>query len=181
MVSETLREALWVLQAQSGDREALEKLLRSVQPSLARLIGAIVGPSEADDVVQETLIRVYQKLGQLTTPQLFRPWAFRIAKRLALRHMKTQTRWLDETDAGQQLDDIPAAPAEIPNESLEELLRIGRVSPASRAVLVLHFQEGLSLQEVAAALELPLGTVKSRLGYGLLLLRKSLRTTGSQR
>jgi RNA polymerase sigma-70 factor, ECF subfamily len=56
---------------------------------------------------------------------------------------------------------------------------MGRVSPASRAVLVLHFQEGLSLPEVAAALELPLGTVKSRLGYGLSLLRKSLCRTRS--
>jgi DNA-directed RNA polymerase specialized sigma24 family protein len=41
-------------------------------------------------------------------------------------------------------------------------------------VLLLHFQEGLSLPEIAAALELPLGTVKSRLGYGLSLLRKRL-------
>lgn len=176
MVSETLREALWVLRAQSGDRDALESLLRSVQPSLRRLIHALVGPSEADDVLQETLIRVYQKLGQLTTPELFRPWAFRIAKRLGLRHMKNRSRWIDEVDAIPQLDDIPIPEARPADESLEELLRIGRVSPASRAVLVLHFQEGLSLPEVAATLELPLGTVKSRLGYGLSLLRKSLRT-----
>lgn len=119
---------------------------------------------------------MYQKLGQLTTPEMFRPWAFRIAKRLGLRHMKNRSRWLDEADAIPQLDDIPIPEARPADESLDELLRIGRVSPASGAVLVLHFQEGLSLPEVAAALELPLGTVKSRFGYGLLLLRKSVRT-----
>ena len=48
------------------------------------------------------------------------------------------------------------------------------ISPASRAVLVLHFEEELSLPEVAAVLELPLGTVKSRLAYGLTALRKQL-------
>jgi RNA polymerase sigma-70 factor (ECF subfamily) len=50
------------------------------------------------------------------------------------------------------------------------------VSPASRAVLILHFDEGLTLPEIAAVLELPLGTVKSRLTYGLSTLRKQMET-----
>jgi len=178
-MSEAFREALWVLRAQSGDGEALELLLRSVQPSLLRFIGTLVGPAEADDVLQETLIRVYRKLGQLTNPQLFRPWAFRIAKRVGLRHMKHESRWLDEPVATTWLDDIPAPNARPTTESLDELLRAGRVTPASRAVLILHFQESLTFPEVAAALELPLGTVKSRLGYCLSLLRKNLNETRS--
>jgi RNA polymerase sigma-70 factor (ECF subfamily) len=48
------------------------------------------------------------------------------------------------------------------------------ISPASRAVLVLHFQEEMSLEAVAAILEIPLGTAKSRLAYGLNALRKQL-------
>jgi RNA polymerase sigma-70 factor (ECF subfamily) len=55
------------------------------------------------------------------------------------------------------------------------------ISPASRAVLVLHFEEELSLPEVAAVLELPLGTVKSRLAYGLTALRKHLTIRESYR
>jgi len=51
------------------------------------------------------------------------------------------------------------------------------ISPASRAVLVLHFQEELSLAAVAAILEVPLGTVKSRLAYGLTAIRKQLGHT----
>jgi len=180
VVNETRREALWVLRAQSGDRDALESLLRTVQPSMRRLIRALVGPSDADDVLQETMIRVYQKLGQLTTPELFRPWAYRIAKRLGLRHMKNRARWLDEVDAVLELDNVPSADSRPADESLEKLLETGRVSPASRAVLVLHFQESLSLPEIAAALELPLGTVKSRLGYGLSILRKNLRSPEDQ-
>ena len=180
-MTETIREGLWVLRAQSGDREALELLLRSIQPSLHRFIRALVAPSDADDVLQETLIRVYQKLGQLSAPQLFRPWAFRIAKRIGVRRMKSESRWLDESESIPLVDDYASTEVHFTEDSLDELLRIGRVSPASRAVLVLHFQEGLSLPEIAAALDLPLGTVKSRLGYGLSMLRKTLDKTWSGR
>jgi RNA polymerase sigma-70 factor (ECF subfamily) len=48
------------------------------------------------------------------------------------------------------------------------------VSPASRAVLLLHYQDGLLLEEIASVLELPLGTIKSRLSYGLTQLRQKL-------
>jgi len=172
IVSEPHREPLWVLRAQSGDREALELLLRSVQPSLLRFSRALVGATNADDLVQETLILVYRKLGQLTSPQLFRPWLFRIAKRAGLRHLKHSRRWLEESEATTQLAVLPAQATRPTHESVEDLVRMSDVSPASRVVLLLHFQEGLSLPEIAAALELPLGTVKSRLGYGLSVIRK---------
>jgi RNA polymerase sigma-70 factor (ECF subfamily) len=55
-----------------------------------------------------------------------------------------------------------------------ELLESEALSPASKAVLVLHFQEGMTLPEVAAVLEIPLGTVKSRLAYGLDALRRDV-------
>jgi RNA polymerase sigma-70 factor, ECF subfamily len=57
---------------------------------------------------------------------------------------------------------------------LSRLHVIDGISPASRAVLVLHFTEDLPLPDVAAVLEVPLGTVKSRLAYGLATLRKQL-------
>jgi RNA polymerase sigma-70 factor (ECF subfamily) len=62
----------------------------------------------------------------------------------------------------------------VDNERLTELLESEALSPASRAVLVLHFQEEMQLDEVAAVLEIPLGTVKSRLAYGLRTLRRYL-------
>ena len=64
------------------------------------------------------------------------------------------------------------------DEAMERLLASDVLSPAARAVLVLHFQEEMTLAEVAAVLELPLGTVKSRLASGLAALRKHLRTEG---
>jgi RNA polymerase sigma-70 factor (ECF subfamily) len=85
-------------------------------------------------------------------------------------------------DAQESVLETMAAPEGQPIDgSIEKLLERGDVSPASRSVLVLHFQEGLSLPEVASVLELPLGTVKSRLGYGLSVLRRRLDREESER
>ncbi len=175
----TYQESLWVLRAQLGDRDALELLLRSILPSLERVARGLVGPTGADDVVQETLFLVYRKLRQLAAPQLLRPWAFRIAKRVALHQLKKEERWLEGTGDDAVLDAIPAPETRPSDETLAAMLDRGDVSAASRVVLVLHFQEGLSLPEVAAVLELPLGTVKSRLAYGLSALRRRLHKHGS--
>ena len=90
------QEAQWVLRAQCDDREALELLLRSVQPSLHRYLCGVSGSSAADDVLQEVLIIVCRKLRWLHTPELFRPWAYRIASRAAFRHFKKEKVWSEQ-------------------------------------------------------------------------------------
>ena len=168
------QEAQWVLRAQCDDREALESLLRSVQPSLHRYLVRLVGPAAADDVLQETLILVARKLKWLEEPSLFRAWAFRVASRNAFRHLKKEKRWSNHVRDEAALAEI-AAPVQAPlADILPELLNSDALSPTSAAVLALHFQEELSLPEVAAILEIPLGTAKSRLAYGLAALRKKL-------
>jgi len=165
------QESQWVLRAQCDDREALELLLRSIQPSLHRYLRGLVGASDSDDVLQDVLIVVARKLVWLQQPELLRPWAFRIASRAGLRHLRRNRQWLVD-DAG--LADVAAPDLPPPDELLQELGTMDGISPASRAVLVLHFQEEQPLSAVAAILEVPLGTVKSRLAYGLNALRKRL-------
>ena len=146
-------------------------MLESVQPVLHRYIRGITGPTLADDVLQETFIVVARKLRHLEEPDVFRPWAFRIASRLAFRHLRKERRWQGDDS---QLDELPAPDVRPPEDLLRKLLDTDVLSPASRAVLVLHFDEELSLPDVAAVLEIPLGTVKSRLAYGLAAIRKHL-------
>jgi len=167
------QEVLWVLRAQCDDREALELWLRSVQPSLRRYLRRIVGPADADDVVQEVFLIAYRKLGWLETPSLFRPWIFRIASRCGFRHWKKEKR-RPAFDDEATLEQVPAPEGRPEPRLLERMLSLDTLTPATRAVLILHFQEELSLQDVAAVLEIPLGTVKSRLSYGLTILRKQL-------
>ena len=166
-------QTLLVLLAQTGDRAALEQLLREIYVPLRRYIIRLVGGELADDVLQETSLQIFRKLSFLREPAVFRPWAFRIASRLAFAHLKRARRW-------QPLDDAPpehfttfdAGLGEPPDEAFLTLL--DHVSPASRAILLLHYQHGLSLEESAAILEIPIGTAKSRLHYGVTTLRKHL-------
>jgi RNA polymerase sigma-70 factor (ECF subfamily) len=171
-------ETMWALRAQCGDREALELLLRSVQPALYRYVRRLTGDSDADDVVQNVLVAIARNIVWLAEPRLFRPWAFRIASRASFSHLRRlRRRGVETSDA--VLDLLPAPDAAPNSELLAELLDGDLLSPASRAVLVLHFQEEMQLDEVAAVLEIPLGTVKSRLAYGLKTLRRYLAEKGN--
>ena len=170
-MADAKQESQWVLRAQSGDREALELLLSSAQATLTNYVRRLVGRSLADDVLQDALIVIAEKIRWLEQPGLFRAWAFRIASRLAFRRLKKERRWRGDDSRLHELAAPETRPAE---DLLRTLLDDDVISPASRAVFVLHFQEDLSLPEVAAVLGIPLGTVKSRLAYGLAAARKHL-------
>jgi RNA polymerase sigma-70 factor (ECF subfamily) len=164
---------LLVLLAQSGDRAALEQLLCEAYAPLRRYIDRLVGAALADDILQETSLQIFRKLPFLREPAVFRPWTFRIASRIAFSHLKRARRW-------QPLDDAPPASLIVPSPNLGEppddalMTLLDRVSPASRAILLLHYQQDLSLEESAAILDIPIGTAKSRLHYGVTTLRKHL-------
>ncbi len=129
----------------------------------------------AEDLLQETFLQIYRKLAWLRHPELFRPWAYRIAARLASRRRKAERHRSWAVGDEQILDaaEAVAEPAPFPPEWVERLPGlIATVSSASQAVLMLHYLEGLSLDEVAVVLDVPVGTAKSRLSYGLATLRR---------
>ncbi len=167
----------WVLLAQTGDGAAFDALLRDAQAGLHRLVSRLVGDShEAEDVLQETFLAIHAKLRWLRDPALFRPWAWRIAARAATRRLTSASRARARAHVDAEIDLLPA-PEALPS-SVDEYrdrlpVLLDELSPASRVVIVLHFLEEMALDDVAETLDLPLGTVKSRLGYGLASLRKA--------
>ena len=168
-----------MLRAQLGDREAIESLLRSVQPMLTRYVRAIVGDRAAEDVTQEVMVTIYRKLWTLSSPDLFRPWMFRIASRDCFKHLKQRKRWPDHLRDDDALEEVAAPDLARIALDVDQLLEDPHLTPPGRAVLALHFKEGFTLPEVAAILDVPLGTVKSRLAYGLATLRRH-HATGEQ-
>ncbi len=169
----TQDQTLLVLLAQSGDRGALEQLLREAYAPLRRYITYLAGAALADDILQETSLQIFRKLPHLREPAVFRPWTFRIASRIAFAQLKSARRWQPLEDAPlDQLTTFDAGMGEPPDEGFLRLVE--NVSPASRAVLLLRYQQDLSLEEAAAILEIPVGTAKSRLHYGVTMLRKFL-------
>lgn len=166
------QEIFLVLRAQAGDREALDELFKLVQEPLYRYIASLVGARTlAEDILQEVFILIYRKLRWLREPELFRPWAYRIATREAFRHLKRERRWTDSSVDETVLEELPAPVRDSLTPELVSQL-VEQVSPASRAVIVLHYLHEMQLDEVADVLGVALGTVKSRLAYGLGSLRK---------
>jgi RNA polymerase sigma-70 factor (ECF subfamily) len=158
-----------VLRAQSGDRAAFDELLQRVDDSLLRYIASITGGrAVAEDVLQDVLISIVRKIAWLRDADLFRAWAFRIASRAAFRAIRVEMMPLDDNHA--------APPHDAPDPWLVRRLAsaLPNLTEATRAVIHLHYLEDMPLSDVAAALEINLGTVKSRLAYGLAQLRKEL-------
>lgn len=167
-----------MLKAQAGDVDALDQLLRSVHAPLLRFVTRMTGDrAAAEDVLQDAMLTIARKLEWLDRPEAFRPWAYRIAARTAMKALRRERRRFRLIDRDADVELVQALVVEPPADLAERLPDlVATVSPASRAVLILHFLEGIPLQAVSDILEIPLGTVKSRLAYGLRVLRERAHT-----
>ena len=168
----------WViLRAQSGDRQALEQVLLETSRQVGSLVRRIAR-DDADDVLQGVLWTVARKLTWLEDPAAFKPWVYRIATRAALKHV-TRERRLWPFGAREELDLVPQPEAAAPTFRPDEIpALLSHATARSRAVIVLHYLEELSLAEIAVVMGVPLGTVKSRLSYGLRSMRQALAAQG---
>ena len=179
-------DALLVARAQGGDRAALDRLLRQLQAPLFAHVRAIVRDDDlAADVLQETLFTIARRLPSLRDPRWARAWAYRVATREAVRRARLERRWtasLHEDPAA-----LPDAAPEAAEPSFDpELVArlpalLDRLSPASLVVVRLHYLDELTYAEIAEALDLAVGTVKSRLAYGLAALRRAMESPASGR
>jgi RNA polymerase sigma-70 factor, ECF subfamily len=172
---ESGKQETWLaLRAQAGDREAFDRLFRMLQEPLYRYIFSLVGARPpAEDVLQEVFILIYRKIRWLREPELLRPWVYRIATREAFKHLKRERRWTDKAEDESVLLDLPAPSRDdLAPEMIAQLVE--RLSPASRAVIVLHYLHEMPLAEIAEVMGVAVGTVKSRLAYGLDLMRRQL-------
>ena len=169
--------SILIARAQSGDLGALDRLLRLLQEPLYRHVLAIVCDHDvAMDALQDSLFTISRKLKMLRDPRWLRAWAYRIATRAAIRRSRSEKRW-SEMLRDEELASIPAP--EMDERFEPELLAalpslIDALSPASQVVLRMRYLDGLTHFEIAEALELAVGTVKSRLAYGLDSLRLEL-------
>jgi RNA polymerase sigma-70 factor (ECF subfamily) len=156
-----------IVRAQAGDLVAFERLLRALESPLRRYVSRILGArAQVDDALQETFLRIWRGIGWLNQPALFRPWAYRIATREAHRLIGRELKHEALRADASELDALQAPFADAA-ALLDLEAALARISPLSRTVLAAHYFEGLTLAEVAAVTETPIGTVKSRLASGL--------------
>jgi RNA polymerase sigma-70 factor (ECF subfamily) len=153
--------ARWVASARRGDSEAILALLRQYRPPLVRLLTGITADAAlAEDVAQEAFLHAFRSLPQLRDPSAFYPWVRRLATRLALRALQRRPEAAGDTEDQPASEVDPARQAET---RLAVQLVLGQLPAELRAVLVLREMEQLDYQEIAEALDVPLGTVRSRL------------------
>jgi RNA polymerase sigma-70 factor (ECF subfamily) len=148
---------------------------RRVFALLRGFVTNLGGSAAADDIMQDVAFRIFRQMGQLREPKVFRAWAFRIATRVAFEHLRRAKRWRDLENDSDLIRSLASTAPEEGELDADFLSLIEHVSPASRAVLLLHYQQHLSLEETAAILNVPVGTAKSRLAYGVAAVRKFLK------
>jgi RNA polymerase sigma-70 factor (ECF subfamily) len=184
VVTPTPEIELLVERARRGDPRAFRELMDSYRTAFYGLARRYVGAHEdADDVLQESFVKVYQNLAGLTQSEAFFPWARRIIVNTALDHLRRRRRSGEvEVDGADHPEVAARASAfEAPDrgverrEFLRKLERALRVlPPRQREIVVLHDVEGLSTREVAERSGIPAATVRSNLFYGREKLRRML-------
>ena len=165
---------LLVVRCRRGDRAAWEELVRAWEGRLLYFVRRLVR-EEADawDVLQKTWVRVLAGIGSLDDPRSLAPWLYRIARNTALTHIRQSERACellsDQPDPGA----VDPAREQAEFEDAEQVHRgLLALSLPHREVLTLFFIQDLSVDEVATVIGVPPGTVKSRLHYARLALRK---------
>lgn len=175
--SPTDAEADLFAKARGGNLFAFEEIVRRYQRRVYAVARRIVRRHEvADDVVQETFLRVWQNLGSFDASRPFGPWVCRIAANLAINHVRSPE---SREDPLPETDDPTQAPDPLENvldvEAAAQLERaLFSLNPEQRAVFVLRNVEELSYREIAEALDIEIGTVMSRLSRARERLRGAL-------
>lgn len=157
--------------ALAGNPEAVTRLLERLAGELLPFASALTaGSPEADILVGDTLSRVHERLGQLQQAAALSAWARRILLRRFVDHRRWQLRRREV-----RLESVALAGVPITSPDLIDLrTALAGLDRQSRALVVLHYWRGLTLDETAAEMEIPVGTARSRLARILTKLRRTL-------
>lgn len=177
-----------IQRAKKGDRGAFAELVDLYKDKIYHISYRMLGnKQEAEDVAQETFLRVYANLDNYDPQYKFSTWIYRIASNLSIDHIRKrkQTLSLDAEVAGSdgmdwhdRFADMGKGPEEeVLTDELQEEVQgaIMSLNPNYRAVMILRYIEDLSLQEISEAIALPISTIKTRIHRGREALRKKLR------
>lgn len=172
-----IEEQLLVRLAQQGDDEAFAQLINRYDRRLLYYVRRLLAETDsAFDVMQSTWLVVHRRLISLRSPEAFRVWLYRIAHDQAVSELRR--KGLRPVAMEQQPKDLPDDQQEQASDSFENAELVHRaittLSFEHRQVLTLRFLEEMTVEEIAEITEIPAGTVKSRLHYAKLAIRKCI-------
>jgi RNA polymerase sigma-70 factor (ECF subfamily) len=176
-----MTETELVRQAQLGNQEAWTELVRLHQTGVFRLAYLHLGDAdEAEDLAQECFVRAYRSLRRFDLERPLRPWLLRIVSNLASNRRRSIGRyWAALQRAGREQPLAQAGPERttaVADDANELWAAVRRLPERMQLVLYLRYFLELSVEETAAALEGPTGTVKSQTHRALARLQDVIRT-----
>lgn len=176
--ADTLYEQVLVLRCQTGDNDAFQELLDRYHPRIAYYVRRLLGDRDRTcDLLQEVWLEVFRAIPRLKRPEAFNLWIHRIARNLACQQLRREKRSLQLSC---DMVDPPALEEE-PRFTAADVSRIlpslERISPPLGEVLVLRFLEGMSYEQIAEVVGCPLGTVRSRIHYAKIALRREMEAS----
>ncbi len=169
----------WVALAREGDKDAFHRLYSATRPRLFNAVAHLVEPGLAGEIVQRAFVRAWERLSDLAEDASFASWLRRIAVNLIHDHWRRERHLVEvpDDDSTQAIVDPGPDPLALWESNCEaSTLRraIGELPPPFREAVVLHYLDDLPVEEVARILDVPRGTILSRLSRGRARLRLSL-------
>jgi RNA polymerase sigma-70 factor (ECF subfamily) len=165
-----------VLRVQRGDKAAFDLLVIKYQHKLVHLVNRYVkDPSEAQDVAQDAFIKAYKALGEFRGDSAFYTWLYRIAINTAKNYLLSRSRRhsdfeiemqdAEDIENAPQLKDIETPEDQLMNDQIIQVIKtaIENLPEEMRIAITLREFEGMSYEEIAEALDCPIGTVRSRI------------------
>ena len=167
-----------ITRAQNGERNAFSELVRLHARGVMNVIYRMCGDEQlSEDAAQEAFIRAWLNLSSYRPQTSLRNWLYRIAVNAATDMLRKEKRILPNDIEDLQLTDERPGPESLASQQERTVLvqkAVLSLPDSSRAVLVLREYEGMSYHEIADALDIPVGTVMSRLNYARKLLKEKL-------
>jgi len=169
-----------IVRLQGGSLEALGDLYDRHRWMVYRTALGITSDAEAAaDLLQDVFLRLYRFADQFDTRRPLEPWLYRMTANLSYTWVKRNHRWLRPLEEFADWlvgngKDQPYTQAEMQDDWQQVQHAVATLPLPQRVVVVLYYLNDLSLQEIAEILDIPVGTVKSRLYYGRQALKKGL-------
>ncbi len=172
--SDQLIEQVLVLRCQIGDKDAFAELIERYQAPLRYFISRLsANPETAEDIFQDTWLTVIRRIHTLKKIDAFSTWLYRIARNKVYQQFRRKKKL-------SELNENIAVPNNTENDvfSSEDAAKVHRclkeLLPEYREVLMLRFLEQMSYEQISQVINCKLGTVKSRIHYAKLALKKEL-------
>ncbi len=165
-----------MIRYQGGSLEAFQEIYARLAPGVGRYLSHLAGGSEiADDLLQETFLRMHRSRAAYNPNYAVKPWVFGLARNVFLMNRRAARQWAKLHESREDLPEFPVLPEADRLGSQDEIRRgLAYISPEQAEALLLHHEWGFSFEEIAGMLGVTAAAARARASRGMADLRVAL-------